>query len=196
MLTDTKECETFHMSAREKKWIANSGTIKKSVFVVLISPLLGVFLGTLLYQCLWILKTDFSTWSADVPDMFVSAAGTAIAGLVFSIPIVVLYGLPIAYLLGKYKLQNFWMYGLFGFIGGTAFIMMLVTGEPGRDDPGLIDNLLSAVQSFYGVNGLMTALVFWFFTQYIPSREKSHQGDREGIGPVRTGGHPDAPPLG
>ena len=155
----------------------NFGTTKNLVFVVLLSPLLGVFLGTLIYQCLWVFKMDFSTWLGDVPEMFLSAAGTAIVGLVFSIPVVVLYGIPVAYLLRKFGLQNIWMYGLFGFMGGTGFILMLGAGRSGRYDSSLVDNISSAVESFYGLDGLMTALVFWFIAEYIPSRKKRHQGN-------------------
>ena len=146
------------------------------VTAVLLSPLLGVFLGTLLYGSYFAIveprDLNFITY---VPDLFLSAAGTAIIGLVFGIPIVALYGLPVAYLLRKFGLQYFWMYGLFGFIGGTAFILLPMSDESVRYDSGLLDQISYAAGSVFSMYGIMTALLFWFIVEYIPLRKKRRQ---------------------
>ena len=146
------------------------------VIAVLLSPLLGVFLGTLFYGSYFaIVEPRDLNYLTNIPDLFLSAAGTAIVGLVFGIPIVALYGLPVAYLLRKFGLQYFWMYGLFGFIGGTAFILLPRSEESAPDNSGLLDQISYAVGSVFSTCGLMTALVFWFIVEYIPLRQKRRQ---------------------
>ena len=146
------------------------------VTAVLLSPLLGVFLGTLFWGSYFaIVEPRDLNYLAYFPDLFLSAAGTAIVGLVFGIPIVALYGLPVAYLLRKLRLQYFWMYGLFGFIGGTAFILLPRAGGSAHSDSGILDQISFAAGSVFSASGLMTALVFWFIVEYIPLRRKRRQ---------------------
>ena len=158
--------------------IHRNNLIARSTIVaaVLLSPLIGVFVGELFNgMYFYILKPQFSNWMTIIPDVFLSALGMAIGGLVFGIPMVLLYGLPVAYLLRKFGLQYFWMYGLFGFIGGTAFFLLLTAEKSVRNGSSLLDDISGALGCGYGTFGLMTALVFWLIVEYIPLRKKRRQ---------------------
>ncbi len=171
-----KEHKTPHVNIREKNSSAKLGMNKHIVTAVLLSPLIGVFLGSIFNGMFFaITELHFSNWLSNIPEMFLSAAGMAIVGLVFSIPFVILYGLPVAYLLRRFGLQNIWIYGSFGFIGGTAFILILTAEKSARNDSSLLDDISYAVGSGYGTFGLMTALVFWFIAEYIPLRRTRRQ---------------------
>jgi len=168
--------KSLHMNNREKNSLANKGMNKHIVTAVLLSPLIGVFLGEIFNGIyFYITESHYSNWLTIIPDLFLTAAGTAVVSLVISIPLVVLYGLPVAFLLRKFGLQNIWMYGSFGFIGGTAFILLLKSEESARYDSGLLDQISYAVGSVFSTYGLMTALVFWFIVEYIPLRKKRRQ---------------------
>lgn len=146
------------------------------VTATLLSPLLGVFLGTLFSGIFFAInESHFSIWLSNIADNFLSAAGMAIVSLVFSIPVVVLYGLPVAFLLRKFGIQNIWMYGSFGFIGGAAFNLILTVEKSARIDSSILDEISDAVGSGYGMFGLTTALAFWFIVEYIPLRKKRRQ---------------------
>jgi hypothetical protein len=60
-----------------------------------------------------------------------SGVVTAIFGLVFSLPVVLFYGVPVFYLLKKVKLQTFWMFGLFGLLPSSFGVLRLLFA-PGR----------------------------------------------------------------
>ena len=106
---------------------------------------------------------DFQSWLHNVPAFIESGVATAVLGLVVSLPVVLIYGVPVFYLLKKLNLQTYWMFGLFGLLpsGIGVLISLIDRGSPMEDF-----QLYSIAFSAFG--GFFTAIIFWLIAVALP----------------------------
>lgn len=132
---------------------------------ILISPILGVFLSSLVRDIFLFFVMDIDSWVHNIPAFIASGFSRSILGLFVSLPIVLLYGLPIFYLLKKWNQQSVLMYCLFGLLPTLAGHLVLLI----RSSQAL-DSLNTYLLGAGALDGAMTALIFWLFAVHIPSR--------------------------
>ena len=138
-------------------------SVRYLIAAIFLSPILGVLLGSLMRDLLLLFVIDLKSWLHNVPVFIESGVVTAVFGLVFSLPIVLFYGVPVFYLLKKVKLQTYWMFGLFGLLpSGIGALVSLFS----RDSPTESYYLYSA--SIYAFGGLFTAILFWLIAVFLP----------------------------
>jgi hypothetical protein len=144
------------------------------IAAIIVSPILGAFLGYTIGDFSLLLIMDLMSWVHNFPTLVVSNLSTAIFGTAFSIPIVLVYGVPVYYLLGKMKLQNVWMFGLFGLLPTT--IGTLLSWSRG----GHTFELLYMTSVFrWAMAGCLTACFFWLIAVYLPSRSNKNYRNPE-----------------
>jgi len=134
------------------------------IIAILLSPILGVFVSSFVRDISLLFIMDFNSWAHNIPAFFVSSIARSILGLFVSLPVVLLYGVPVFYLLKKWNRQNVWMFGLFGFLPtGIGIIISLF--RPGQ----ALESLNTSPINASTLDGFFTAVFFWFFAVYIPS---------------------------
>ena len=89
------------------------------IAAIVLSPILGAFLGYSIGDLTLLFVMDFESWVHNLPTLMKSNFGMAVLGIFISIPVVLVYGVPVFYLLRKLRLQNVWMFGLFGLLPTT-----------------------------------------------------------------------------
>ena len=135
------------------------------IAAIIISPILGAFLGYTIGDLSLLSVMDLKSWAHNFPTLVLSNLGTAILGTALSIPIVLVYGVPVFYLLRKLKLQNVWMFGLFGLLPTT--IGTLLSWSRGEHT----FEMLYMISVFrWAMAGCLTAFFFWLIAVYLPLR--------------------------
>jgi len=137
---------------------------KYLVAAIFFSPVVGTFIGLSVADIGLLFMMDFNSWVHNLPMLIVSNAATALIGIVFSLPVVVLYGVPVFFFLRWLKLQTFWMFGLFGILPTT--IGTLVSWF--YQDAALLDYAYSYSRG--ALTGLSVACIFWFIAVNFPAR--------------------------
>lgn len=136
------------------------------IIAILLSPILGVFVSSLVRDISLLFIMDFNSWAHNIPAFFISSIARSMLGLIISLPVVLLYGVPVFYLLKKWNQQKVWMYGLFGFLP-TGIGTLVSLFRPGQTLASLNTFPISAST----LDGFFTAIFFWLFAVYIPSRK-------------------------
>ena len=137
------------------------------IAAILISPVIGVFLGTLVADVGLLFAMDFPSWIHNLPVLLKSNAITSVFGIFISLPVVLLYGVPVHFLLRKLKMQNIWMFGLFGLL--PTCIGTLVSWASHNAELGAYAYSFSQG----AMRGLFVACVFWFIAVYMPARSST-----------------------
>ena len=137
--------------------------VRYLIAAIFLSPILGVLFASLTRDLLLLFVIDFKSWLHNVPVFIESGVVTAIFGLVFSLPVVLFYGVPVFYFLKKVKLQTFWMFGLFGLLPSGYGVLRLLFDQ---DSPTESFYLYSI--SLYAFGGLFTAIIFWLIAVFFP----------------------------
>lgn len=135
-------------------------------FALVISPVVGTFVGRSVSDIGMVFTTGFDTWVHNLPALTFSNAGMAIFGIIFSLPVVLLYGVPVFFLLKWLRKDSIWMFGLFGALPttiGTAISWF-------RQDAPLPFYAYS--YSHGALTGISVACFFWFIAVYLPSRSR------------------------
>lgn len=132
---------------------------------ILCSPILGVFCGSVVRDLALLVILDFESWIHNIPAFVVSGGARAILGLVLSLPVVLLYGVPVHFLLKKLDLQNLWMYCLFGLLPAICGVILFWSGQ--NNDLASL-NIYST--SLAALDGAFTAIFFWLLAVYIPAQ--------------------------
>ena len=137
------------------------------IAAILISPVFGAFLGGLAADVGLLFAMDFQSWIYSLPALLKSNAVTAVFGIFISLPVVLIYGVPVYFLLRKLKLQNIWMYGLFGLLPTSIGTLVSWINQ----EAGLVAYAYSFSQG--AMRGLFVACVFWFIAVYMPTRSST-----------------------
>jgi len=135
------------------------------IAAIVLSPILGAFLGYSIGDMSLLFVMDFESWVHNIPTLMKSNLVTATAGVIFSVPVVLVYGVPVFYLLRKLKLQSVWMFGLFGLLPTT--VGTLLSWLRNEHDFEMI--YMTSV-SRWAMAGCFTACFFWLIAVYLPSR--------------------------
>lgn len=118
---------------------------------VAIGSLLTVFLITVLATAApWIIGPNNDLREA-------TSYGMAIVSPIVATVCLVVWGLPVHFILSKYKMKEFWWYVIAGFIPAPIFVF--VTKPLGADIT--IHLLMQSI--YFGVFGCIGALIFWFY---------------------------------
>jgi len=140
------------------------------IIAILLSPILGVFASSLVRDIFLLFTLDFATWAHNIPAFLISGLARSALGLFISLPVVLLYGVPVFYLLKKWNLHNVWMFALFGSLP-TGIGILVSFLQPDQT----VERFNAYTVARGALNGSFTAIFFWLFAVYIPS----HRG-REG----------------
>lgn len=138
------------------------------IIAILLSPIIGVFASSLARDMLLLLTIDFNSWVHNIPAFLISGIARSFLGLVVSLPVVLLYGVPVFYFLKKRNWHNVWMFALFALFGLLPTVMgtlvsLFTTGQT-------LESHNTYTISASTLDGPFTAIIFWFFAVYIPSR--------------------------
>jgi len=134
------------------------------IAAILISPVVGTFVGLSVADIGLLFMMDFNSWVHNLPTLIASNAATAVFGIIFSLPVALLYGVPVFFFLRWLRLQTFWMFGLFGILPTTIGTLISWFNQ----DTALLD--YAYVYSRGALTGLSVACVFWFIAVYLPAR--------------------------
>ncbi len=134
------------------------------IIAILLSPILGVFVSSLVRDIFLLVIMDFISWAQNIPAFLLSGIARSILGLFFSLPVVLLYGVPVFYLLKKWNRHNVWMFGLFGLLP-TGIGILISLFRPNQT----LESLEMYSISAGALDGSFTAIFFWLFAVYIPS---------------------------
>lgn len=137
---------------------------KYLIAAIFISPVVGTFVGLSVADIGLLFLMDFNSWVHNLPQLIVSNAGMTVIGIVFSLPVVLLYGVPVFFFLRWLRLQTFWMFGLFGILPTTISTLFSWFNQ----DAALLD--YAYVYSRGALTGLSVACFFWFIAVYFPAR--------------------------
>lgn len=132
---------------------------------ILLSPILGAFVGASISDFGLLFIIDFKSWVHNIPALIKSNIAYAVLAIVYGTPVVIAYGVPVFFLLKKLKFQNVWTFGLFGLLPTT--IGTLVSWS--QDNLCLETYCLISILKGALV-GFSTACFFWFIAVYTPSR--------------------------
>lgn len=135
------------------------------IAAIVLSPILGAFLGYSIGDLTMLFVMDFESWVHNIPTLMRSNFVTATLGFFISIPVVIVYGVPVFYLLRKLKLQSVWMFGLFGLLPTT--IGTLISWLRNEHNFEMI--YMTSVAR-WAMAGCFTACFFWLIAVYLPSR--------------------------
>lgn len=143
-----------------------SRNFKYLVLAILLSPIPGVF-ASLVSDVLLLItmfELDFASWVHNIPAFLLSGISRSFFGLFVSLPVVLLYGVPVFYLLKRWNQQNIWMFGLFGLLPTGVRILVSFLGSD-QTLESLNFNSISAG----AMAGFFIAIFFWLIAVYIPS---------------------------
>ena len=135
------------------------------IAAIFLSPILGVLLGSLVRDLFLLFKLDLKSWLYNVPAFIESGFITATLGLVFSLPVVLFYGVPVFYLLKKFRLQTVWMFALFGLLPSSIGVLINLFRHGSNLEGYYFHSIL-----FPAFGGLFTAIIFWFISVHLPLR--------------------------
>ena len=148
------------------------------IAAILLSPILGVFVSSVSRDFFYLFIMDFQSWVHNIPMFLLSDIARSFLGLYVSLPVVIIYGLPVFYLLRRYKQNNVWMFGFFGLLPAviSAFISLF--------DPDQTLEILSIYSIGTGLlDGSITAIFFWFIAVYIPLRKNEELNSNKRMQP-------------
>ncbi len=136
------------------------------ITAVLVSPVIGAFLGLTIADVGLLYFMDFESWISNLPTLLLSNLSIAIGGgIVFGIPVVLVYGLPVFLVLKKLNYANVWVLGLFGALP-TVIVSVFISH---RNEVSIeAHSILSISRS--ALVGILTACVFWCLAAYLPTR--------------------------
>jgi len=143
-----------------------SGRTTYLIVAILVSPIFGVFLESITRDIFLLFTIDFKSWIHNIPVFITSGFGKAIFGLFVSLPVVVLYGIPVFYALKKWNLQKVWMYSLFGLFPTTIGMLVSLYNHNGN-----LENINMSPIILSALDGLFIAIIFWFIAVYLPLRK-------------------------
>ena len=139
-----------------KKIINNPRMITAVIVSSSVGPFLGSFFGTLLTASI----NDIDSAIHSIPTLFMKSLGMLMLGPVVALPTIILFGIPVYFLLKKYNAQFSWLYMAFGAFGGST---MHISVSLFRDYSLYLKDTL-----IYASLGLFTALIFWFIAIFPP----------------------------
>ena len=130
------------------------------IIAVIISSSLGPFLGGLFGALLSASIDNIESAIHNIPTLFMKSLGMLMMGPVIALPTIILFGIPVYFLLQKYNSQFSWLYMLFGAFGGFG---MYISVSLFRHYSLYLEDAI-----MYTSLGSFTALVFWFITIFLP----------------------------
>lgn len=142
---------------------------------IIVSPVVGTFVGRTLSDMGLIFGYGFDWWVNSFPALAFSNAFTALGGIIFSLPVVLLYGVPVFFLLKWLRMQNVWMFGLFGALPPTIGAAILRF----RSDAPLPEFYVYSY-SHNALTGISVACFCWLIALYLPARLERRNMENRG----------------